>query len=81
MSCKKVFKDILCIIIMVKMFSEIEQEEIISEFLNQINMNDNIRMINRKVGMCKECKFNYNTIQLYQAKLSENIIKHICKYN
>ena len=33
---------------MVKMFSEIEQEEIISEFLNKINMNDTIRMINTK---------------------------------
>ena len=33
---------------MVKMFSEIEQEEIISEFLNKINMNDTIRMINKK---------------------------------
>ena len=33
---------------MVKMFSEIEQEEIISEFLNKINMNDTIRMINLK---------------------------------
>ena len=32
---------------MVKMFSEIEQEEIISEFLNKINMNDTIRMINK----------------------------------
>ena len=31
--------------------------------------------------MCKECKFNYNNIQLYKTKLSENIIKHICKYN
>ena len=66
---------------MVKMFSEIEQEEIISEFLNKINMNDTIRMINKKIGMCKECKFNYNNIQLYKTKLSENIIKHICKYN
>ena len=66
---------------MVKMFSEIEQEEIISEFLNRINMNDTIRMINKQIGMCKECKFNYNNIQLYKTKLSENIIKHICKYN
>ena len=33
---------------MVKMFNEIEQEEIISEFLNKINMNDTIRMINKK---------------------------------
>ena len=59
---------------MVKMFSEIEQEEIISEFLNKINMNDTIRMINKKIGMCKECKFNYNNIQLYKTKLSENIL-------
>ena len=66
---------------MVKMFSEIEQEEIINEFLNQININDIKRTINRKNGMCKECKFNYTNIQLYKTKLSENIIKHICKYN
>ena len=66
---------------MVKMFSEIEQEEIINEFLNQININDIKRTINRKIGMCKECKFNYTNIQLYKTKLSENIIKHICKYN
>ena len=39
---------------MVEMFNEIEQEEIISEFINKINMNDTIRMINRKNGMCKE---------------------------
>ena len=31
--------------------------------------------------MCNECKFNYNNIQIYKTKLSENIIKHICKYN
>ena len=63
---------------MVRMFSEIEQEEISSEFLNKINMNDTIRMINRKNGMCKEGKFNSNNTQLYETKLSENIIKHIC---
>ena len=66
---------------MVKMFSEIEQGKIISEFLNKINMNDTIRMINRNIGMCKECKFNYNNIQLYITKLSENMIKHTCKHN
>ena len=33
---------------MVKTFSEIEQEEIINEFLNQMNINDTIRMINKK---------------------------------
>ena len=71
----------MCYNYMVKMFSEIEQEEIINEFLNQINMNDSKRTINRKIGMCKECKFNYSNIQLYKNKLSENIIKHICKYN
>ena len=38
----------MCYNYMVKMFSEIEQEEIISEFLNKINMNDTIRMINKK---------------------------------
>ena len=38
---------------MVKMFSEIEQEEIINEFLNPININDIKRTINRKIGMCK----------------------------
>ena len=43
---------------MVKMFSEIEQEEIISEFLNKINMNDTIRMINKKM----ECVKNVNVI-------------------
>ena len=51
---------------MVKMFSEIEQEEIISEFLNKINMNDTIRMINKKIGMCKDCKFNYK--ECYKCK-------------
>ena len=66
---------------MVKMFSEIEQEEIINEFLNQINLNDIKRTINIIIGMCKECKFNYNNSQLYKTKLSEHIIKHICKYN
>ena len=66
---------------MVKMFSELEQEEIICELLSKINMNDTIRMINIKNRMCKECKFDYNNIQLYKTKVSENIIKHICKYN
>ena len=42
---------------MVEMFGEIEQEEIISEFLNKINMNDTIRMI-RKL----ECVKNVNLI-------------------
>ena len=59
---------------MVKMFSEIEQEEIINEFLNQININDIKRTINRKIGMCKECKFNYTNIQLYKTKLSEILL-------
>ena len=44
---------------MVKMFSEIEQEEIINEFLNKINMNDTIRMINKKK---LECVKNANLI-------------------
>ena len=66
---------------MVKMFSEIEQEEIVNEFLNQININDTVRMINKKMQCVKNVKLIIIHIQLYKTKLSENIIEHICKYN
>lgn len=40
------------------MFSEIEQEEIINEFLNTIEINDIKRSIVFNIQTCKECKFN-----------------------
>ena len=65
---------------MVKMFNEIEQEEIISEFLNKINMNDTIRMINKKLGCVKNVNliiiiFNY--IKLNYQKILLNTYANI----
>ena len=65
---------------MVKMFSEIEQEEIISEFLNKINMNDTIRMINKKLECVKNANliiiiFNY--IKLNYQKILLNTYANI----
>ena len=63
------------------MFSEIEQEEIINEFLNTIEINDIIRSIHSNIQKCKKCKFNNVNIQLYKTHLPQNIVKNICKYN
>ena len=63
------------------MFSEIEEEEIINEFLNTIETNDIKRSIDFNIQTCKECKFNNNNLQLYKTQLPQNIIKNICKYN
>ena len=65
---------------MVKMFSEIEQEEIINEFLNKINMNDTIRMINKKLECVKNANliiiiFNY--IKLNYQKILLNTYANI----
>ena len=60
------------------MFSFDEQEEIISKFLNVIEMKTTIK---DKVSMCKMCKFNQQTMSLYKLNIPDNIVKTICKYN
>ena len=60
------------------MFSFDEQEEIISRFLDVIEMKT---IIKDKVGMCKKCKFNQQNMSLYKLNIPGNIVRNICKYN
>ena len=55
------------------MFSHEEQEEIISKFLDVIEMKT---IINDKVSMCKKCKFNQQNMNLYKLNLPDNIAKN-----
>ena len=58
--------------------SSLEQEEIINKFLNVIEMKT---VINHKVSICKNCKFNKQNMSLYKLNIPNPIVKHICKYN
>ena len=60
------------------MFSHEEQEEIISEFLNVIEMKT---IIKDKVSRCATCKFNQKNMSLYKLNIPVNIITKICKYS
>ena len=60
------------------MFSHEEQEEIISKFLDVIEMKT---IIKDEVSMCKKCKFNQQNMSLYKLNIPDNIAKNICKYN
>ena len=60
------------------MFSHDEQEEIISEFLNVIEMKT---IIKDKVSRCATCKFNQKNMSLYKLNIPVNIITKICKYS
>ena len=74
---QKPFKEIFSIII-IYMFSYEEQEEIISKFLNVIEMKT---IIKDKVSMCKKCKFNQQNMSLYKLNILDNIVRNICKYS
>ena len=60
------------------MFTEEEQEEIITEFVNVIQMKI---YINNKVSMCRKCKFTEENLNLYNLPIPESAIKTICKFN
>ena len=60
------------------MFSNNEQEEIISEFLNVIEMK---AIIEDKVSKCATCKFNQKNMFLYKLNIPVKIITNICKYS
>ena len=60
------------------MFSYEEQEEIISKFLNVIEMKTTIK---DKVSMCKKCKLNQQNMSLHKLNIPDNIVRNICKYN
>ena len=55
------------------MFSHEEQEEIINKFLNVIEMKT---IIEDKVSICKNCKFNQQNMNLYKL----NILYYCYKY-
>ena len=59
------------------MFSEKEQEEIINNFLRDIEMNDLKVNITTKVGECVKCKFNKSNLLMYKMFPPE-IAKHMC---
>ena len=54
------------------MLSQEEQEEIINTFLNVIKMKT---IIQDKVSICKNCKFNQQNMCLYKLNIPDNIVK------
>ena len=61
------------------MFTEIEQEEIINEFLSTIYVNDMCKIMNNKIVNCP-CKLEDVKVELCKLNLSNNIINNICKF-
>ena len=61
-------------------FTEIEQEEIMNEFLNKIYTNDMLYIFDKHVADCY-CKLNDEKVELSKLNLSSNIINNICKFN
>ena len=64
--------------IIMEMFTEEEQEEIINEFVNVIKMKT---CKNEKVAMCRKCKFTEEHLSLYNKPIPESAIKTICTFN
>jgi hypothetical protein len=62
------------------MFSEIEQENIINEFLNTIYVNDMCKIMKNKIKNCP-CKLEDDKVELSKLNLPHNIINNICKFN
>ena len=56
-------------------FSEIEQEEIINKFLDDININETEKIIKKEIA-----KHNYNPIELFHLNLPNNALKLINDY-
>ena len=71
-------KEILTIYvsIIVVVFTEIEQEEIMNEFLNKIYTNDMLNIFDKHVADCY-CKLNDEKVELSKLNLSSNIINNI----
>ena len=62
------------------MFSEIEQEEIINRFLDNIYVNDMYKIMKNKITICP-CKLEDEKIELSKLNLPNTIINTICKFN
>ena len=62
------------------MFSEIEQEEIINDFLRVIDINDNRKLIKANIETCKTCKISLSNSYLFKTFPSE-IAQNICQYS
>ena len=58
-----------------EMFSEIEQEEIINKFLDDININETEKIIKKEIA-----KHNYNPIELFHLNLPSESLKLINDY-
>ena len=76
------YKEILPIYVSIRMvvFTEIEQEEIMNEFLNKIYTNDMLNIFDKRVADCY-CKLNDEKVELSKLNLSSNIINNMCKFN
>ena len=61
-------------------FTEIEQEEIMNEFLNKIYTNDMLNIFDKHVADCY-CKLNDEKVELSKLNLPSNIINNMCKFN
>ena len=72
---RKILKEKISNYIVVEMFTEKEQEEIINEFVKVIKMKT---YINEKVSMCRKCKFTEENLNLYNLPIPESAIKTIC---
>lgn len=62
------------------MFSKIEQEEIINEFLKVIDINDNKKLIKSDIETCRTCKINLPNTYLFKT-FPTDIAKNICQYS
>ena len=58
-----------------EMFSEIEQEEIINKFLDDININETEKIIKKEMK-----KHTYNPVELFRLNLPNNALKLINDY-
>ena len=56
-------------------FTEMEQEEIINKFLDDININETEKIIKKEIA-----KHNYNPVELFHLNLPENALKLINEY-
>ena len=62
------------------MFSEIEQEEIINRFLDNIYVNDMFKIMKTKITTCP-CKLEDEKVELSKFKLPNALINNICEFN
>ena len=62
------------------MFSEIDQEEIINRFLDNIYVNDTFKIMKNDTLECP-CKMEDEKVELAKLNLPNNLINNICKFN